>query len=86
MSRPAAPIHSVCAHQQSLAQCREWLDANLPAAERLSFSSNAKAARQAADDPSRAVIASDAAAEMYGLDILAANIEDSIGTHRLISD
>ena len=69
-------IKSVRAHQQSLAQCREWLDANLPGVERVAVSSNAEAARQAAEDSHCAAIASDVAAEMYGLSILAQNIED----------
>ncbi len=72
-------IRRVRAHQQSLAQCREWLDANLPGVERGNVSSNAEAARLARDDPGMAAIASDAAAEMYGLNILAANIEDDPG-------
>jgi len=69
-------IKSVRAHQQSLAQCREWLDANLPGIERVAVSSNAEAARLAAEDRHCAAIASDVAAEVYGLNILAANIED----------
>jgi chorismate mutase/prephenate dehydratase len=69
-------IKKVYAHQQALAQCREWLDAHLPQAERIAVSSNAEAAKLVRPDPSMAAIASDAAAEMYGLSILAANIED----------
>ncbi len=69
-------IGSVRAHQQALAQCREWLDANLPGVPRVAVSSNAEAARQAAQDPQLAAIASDVAAETYALNILAANIED----------
>ena len=69
-------ISSVRAHQQALAQCREWLDANLPGMERVAVSSNAEAARLAHDDPCIAAIAGDAAAEMYGLNRLATNIED----------
>jgi chorismate mutase/prephenate dehydratase len=69
-------VKSVHAHQQALAQCREWLDANLPGVERVAVSSNAEAARQASEDKSIAAIASDAAAETYGLATLAANIED----------
>lgn len=72
-------VKTVCAHQQALAQCREWLDANLPQAQRLAVSSNAEAARIASEDISVAAIASDAAAEMYGLKILVANIEDDPG-------
>ena len=69
-------INSVRAHQQALAQCREWLDTNLPGVERLAVSSNAEAARLAHADASVAAIAGDAAAEMYDLNILASNIED----------
>jgi chorismate mutase / prephenate dehydratase len=72
-------VKKVCSHQQSLAQCREWLDANLPQAERVAVSSNAEAARMASEDATLAAIASDAAAGMYGLGILAANIEDDPG-------
>ena len=69
-------MKSVHAHQQSLAQCREWLDANLPGVERVAVSSNAEAAGQAGKDKTIAAIASEAAAQTYALDILAANIED----------
>jgi chorismate mutase/prephenate dehydratase len=74
--RDLASVQHVCAHQQALAQCREWLDANLPAAERVAVSSNAEAARMAGNDASIAAIASDSAAELYGLNIVVANIED----------
>lgn len=66
----------VISHQQSLAQCREWLNANLPGVEIESVSSNAEAARRVANDPAAAAIAGDLAAEIYGLNILAKNIED----------
>ncbi len=75
-SKDLDQISSVQAHQQALAQCREWLDANLPGVERVAVSSNAEAARLAHGDVSIAAIASDAAAEMYELNILANNIED----------
>jgi chorismate mutase/prephenate dehydratase len=69
-------IEKVYAHQQALAQCREWLDAHLPQTERIAVGSNAEAARIVKQDPTVAAIASDAAAEMYDLNTLAANIED----------
>ncbi len=75
-SESLAAVESVHAHQQALAQCREWLDANLPGVERVAVSSNGEAARQASEDSTIAAIASDAAAETYGLDTLASNIED----------
>jgi chorismate mutase/prephenate dehydratase len=69
-------IERVYSHQQSLAQCREWLDANLPGAERVTGSSNAEAARRVAGEPRAAAIAGDSAAAKYGLNILKNNIED----------
>jgi chorismate mutase / prephenate dehydratase len=66
----------VLSHQQSLAQCREWLDANLPGVERVPVSSNAEAARLASNDATVYAIAGDAAARRYGLKILTTNIED----------
>ncbi len=69
-------IKRIYSHQQSLAQCREWLDANLYYAERIAVNSNAEAARLAAEDSESAAIASSTAAEIYGLNILANNIED----------
>jgi chorismate mutase/prephenate dehydratase len=69
-------ITRVLAHQQALAQCRGWLDINLPHAERIAVSSNAEAARTAADSPGTAAIAGDTAAELYDVAIVVANIED----------
>ncbi len=71
-----AQIERVYSHQQSLAQCREWLDANLPHAERVTLSSNAEAARRAAKEEASAAIAGETAAELYGLQMLRKNIED----------
>lgn len=69
-------IRKVYSHQQSLAQCRQWLNRFLPTAERLSVSSNAEAARLAATEADSAAIAGEAAAELYGLTIVQRNIED----------
>jgi chorismate mutase/prephenate dehydratase len=63
-------------HAQSLAQCHEWLNRNLAALPRVPVASNAEAARLAAEDPESCAIAGEAAAELYGLNVLAANIED----------
>src|ERR1700692_1098386 len=69
-------IKRVCAHAQALAQCRGWLDEHLPDAERVAVSSNAEGARRARDERGTASIASRAAAEIYGLTLLASEIED----------
>jgi chorismate mutase / prephenate dehydratase len=66
----------VFSHGQSLAQCHEWLNSNLPRAERVAVSSNAEAARRAAEEEGSAAVAGEMAAEHYGLAILASNIED----------
>jgi chorismate mutase / prephenate dehydratase len=69
-------IARVCSHPQSLAQCREWLDEHLPGIEQVPVSSNAEGARRARDEQGTAAIAGDTAAEVYGLQVLAAEIED----------
>ncbi len=69
-------IKQVCAHPQALAQCREWLDANLAGVERVAVSSNAEGARMASEQPGVSAIAGEEAAEIYNINILAENIED----------
>lgn len=69
-------VVKVYSHAQSLAQCHEWLNRNLPGAERIPVVSNAKAARLAGEDGNAAAIAGEAAAEVYGLEKVAHNIED----------
>jgi chorismate mutase/prephenate dehydratase len=78
LSRGAAlkGITRVFSHQQSLAQCRGWLDRRLPNAEREAVGSNAEGARRAAAEPGSAAVAGEAAAEIYGLEVLVRNIED----------
>jgi chorismate mutase/prephenate dehydratase len=69
-------IARVCSHPQSLAQCREWLEEHLPGTEQVPVSSNAEGARRARDEKGTAAIAGDTAAEVYGLKLLASQIED----------
>ena len=66
----------VCAHLQSLAQCRAWLKEYLPGVALIEATSNAEGARRARDEAGTAAIAGDAAAEVYGLDKLVTDIED----------
>lgn len=63
-------------HAQSLAQCHEWLNRNLAHLPRVPVASNAEAARLAGEDPESCAIAGEAAGQLYGLNVLAANIED----------
>ena len=69
-------IQRVCTHAQSLAQCRSWLQEHLPDAELVPVSSNAEGARRARDEAGTAAIAGETAAEVYGLTVLATDIED----------
>ena len=69
-------IKRVCAHPQALAQCRGWLDDQLPEIERVGVSSNAEGARRARDARGTAASAGRAAAEIYSLTVLANEIED----------
>ena len=72
----AAAVKRVYSHPQSLGQCAAWLGRNLPAAERVPASSNGEAARLASLEDGAAAIAGEAAAERWGLAILARSIED----------
>jgi chorismate mutase / prephenate dehydratase len=69
-------IKRVCAHSQALAQCRGWLDEHLTDVERVAVSSNAEGARRARDERGSAAIAGRSAADIYGLTLLANDIED----------
>jgi len=74
--RSLREIKRICSHPQSLAQCRQWLKETLPDVELIAESSNAEAARRARDEKGTAAIAGETAAEVYGLTILSADIED----------
>jgi chorismate mutase/prephenate dehydratase len=69
-------IERVYSHQQSLAQCRIWLDKHLPNTERIASNSNAEAVLLAKDHKHSAAIAGANAAELYDMPILNADIED----------
>ena len=69
-------IERICAHEQSLAQCRGWIRENLPHVELIGMSSNAAGARRARDEAGTAAIGPEVAADVYDLDVLFNNIED----------
>jgi chorismate mutase/prephenate dehydratase len=69
-------VRIVYSHAQSLAQCHSWLNQHLPGVERAAVASNAEAARLAAAQADAAAIAGENAAQRYGLEIVAAGIED----------
>ncbi len=69
-------IKRVCSHPQSLAQCRGWLAQHLPDVEKVPVASNAEGARRARDEDGTAALAGEAAAKVYGLQILFNTVED----------
>jgi chorismate mutase/prephenate dehydratase len=69
-------IERICAHEQSLAQCRGWLREYLPHVELIGMSSNAAGARRARDEEGTAAIGPEVAADVYELGIMVNNIED----------
>jgi len=72
-----AEIKTVCSHPQGLAQCRAWLAAHLPDAVTEETASTAAAVERARDDATVAAIASDMAAQVFGVPILRGRIEDN---------
>lgn len=75
-------VTTVVSHPVALGQCRAYLDKHLPHAMLKSHADTAGAAADLArsQDPHTAVIASHAAAELHGLDILAEDIQDDRNT------
>ena len=69
-------ITRVYSHPQSLAQCRQWLNANYPSIERVAVSSNAEAAKRVQGEWNSAAIAGDMSCELYELKKLWEKIED----------
>ncbi|MFT4861016.1 MAG: chorismate mutase/prephenate dehydratase [Pseudohongiellaceae bacterium] len=71
-----AQIEVIASHKQSLAQCRNWLRTKFPNTQLLEVSSNAEAARLAAENTCTASIAGSLAAELYGLRTAHSAIQD----------
>jgi chorismate mutase / prephenate dehydratase len=78
MSREGDPakVRKIVSHQQSLGQCRIYLSNNFADRELEAVASNALAAQLAAKEENLGAIASRAAAEAYGLRVIAENIQD----------
>jgi len=69
-------IRTVYTNPVALGQCRKWLATNLPGREIVQVVSTARAAATAAETDDGAAIAPRLAAEVYGLQIVGADIED----------
>jgi chorismate mutase/prephenate dehydratase len=70
-------IRKLFTHPQSLGQCRGWVQNNLPRAEIIETSSNARSAEFAARESEAAAIAGVLAAEKYKLRVLEYDIQDN---------
>ena len=70
-------IERVASHPQGLAQCRRWLFEHLPNAAQVASLTTTSAAQDAASDPKLAAISSPLAAELNGLRVLVAGIQDN---------
>jgi prephenate dehydratase len=75
-----ADIKGIASHSQSLAQCERYLQKNFPGVKLIEWEDTAKAARDLKEGKLKndiAVIAPARCADIYGLKILEANIQDA---------
>jgi chorismate mutase/prephenate dehydratase len=72
-------VEKIYSNPQVFGQCRNWLHENMPAVDLIPVSSTAKAAEMAAKDKTAGALASHLAAELYALNLLRADVQDSGG-------
>ena len=73
---PLEEIERVYSKDQALAQCRHWLQRHLPHAQLVDAPSTSRAVQFAKEEPGTAAIASEMAAEHYGVPVIEHNIQD----------
>jgi chorismate mutase/prephenate dehydratase len=73
-----AAVRRVYSHPQAFAQCRHWLERNLPGVDTVEMPSTAGAVEHARAEPTAAAIASAAASRLYDVPVLRPRIEDSV--------
>ncbi len=74
-------IKKIFTHPQVPGQCRDWLDKNMAGVPMLDAPSTARAAEIAAEDHATAAIASEMAAMLYSLQIVARGIQDNTNNY-----
>ena len=74
-------VKKIYSHPHALAQCRHWLETNMPEVPLAEVHSTARAAEICTEDPSAAAIASELAAQIYALKVLKPRIEDNINNY-----
>jgi prephenate dehydratase len=76
----AQQITKIVSHPQGLAQCKQFIQTKFKDREIIEWCNTAKAAKDLAEGnlgSSAAVIASERCADLYGLEVMARNIQDS---------
>jgi chorismate mutase/prephenate dehydratase len=76
-SGEAGRIKRIYSHPQAAAQCRVWLESNMPNVPVVECASTAKAAEIVSSEKDTAAIASELAAKIYDLHFVERDIEDS---------
>jgi len=76
---PRRQIKKLYSHPQVLGQCRQWLQREMPGVGVIPVASTARAAELAAKDADAGALASQLAAEIYGLSVLEYDIQDLVG-------
>lgn len=71
-------VKKVYSHPQAIAQCRNWLEENLPGVPVVDVASTALAAQIVGEDYTAAAIASEFAATLYDLKVVRSRIEDQV--------
>ncbi len=69
-------VRRVYSHPQAFGQCRRWLEVHMAQADRIEAPSTAEAARLAREDAEGAAVASELAAELFGLKVAETRIQD----------
>ena len=79
-----ADVRRVVSFPDAMAQCRRFFAESLPDAEIVAANSTAGAAREVGEHrpPGTAALGAGLAAKLYGLDVLAADIEDTPGANQ----
>ncbi|NEO83169.1 MAG: prephenate dehydratase [Spirulina sp. SIO3F2] len=72
-------VETVYSHPQALAQCQRWLAQHLPQVQQVASNSTTEALEHLPQDPTAAAIASERAAGLHQLPILARGINDYPG-------
>lgn len=72
-------IKKIYSKPEVFGQCRRWLNSTMPGVELIPVSSTAKGAEMSSQDPKTGALASNLAADLYNLKVLAHDVQDMAG-------